>query len=203
MSPIPHLPSLSMQRPEAKYYVLKQGSKTFGVRHNGLSFVVGFRAVAHARRTQYTMHPELPPTLIRKGSVWDLPKSDSPTVIADSSNPTSKLPKAAMNFERNASLVIPKSCESDEEFSRGSNGSSYNDNNNSIRRQAMQDGNFHMVSLSQVDFFTLPFTRNVGIIIPTEILAETDSEITCLCNVLQPVYEHDALVQSLNQLMHP
>ena len=46
-------------------YTLKLGNKTMSLTHNNKFYVIGFKNALHARKVQYSIHPEFKFTLLR------------------------------------------------------------------------------------------------------------------------------------------
>lgn len=150
-------------------YTINQGSKTVGLIHGKppMHFIIGFRNVRLARHIQYNMHPVA--DVILHDCIMDknvlIPKDDE-----------DRLPGLLTNdsvFHENelSNIYMGRLSISKQEYKGGP----YN---------PMNDGSFHLTTINYKDLLKLPFTCNVGIVLPNEILVETKTEIELNASVI-------------------
>ena len=149
-----------------QYFCLRQGSKYVGFRQMERSYVVGFRSVYQARHVQYTMHPSADLSLRRQNPPIDISKD----MEAGMDQLSMRRPlQSPVILEPGAHLVIPKAPVD--------------------MPPELQDGGYHVLTVPGEDFLTMPLTRHVGIVITSDIIEETDTNIVIMCDVLDPQFD--------------
>ena len=140
-----------------RFYLVKQGNKTVGVHENNRSLVIGFKSPVLARHVQYSMHPEQVPVLKRSQSL-----QISVSSLKELSHLSDKTFEN-INFDPAATLKLSKW----NAFSSDHTG-------------------FYLETLSAEQFLALPFTKQIGIIIPKQIENESENEMVIACDLIDP-----------------
>lgn len=154
------------------FYIIRQGIKNYGVRTPDHSYVIGFKNVIHARHVYYNMHPEMEPSVVRNKTM----------------NIGSEVQQGLVEFgiykqrsniliDINSKLVFKKA--------------------NRSNHASMNDGGFHLFTMPAEEFISLPMSKQVGIIIPSDFDEDNDDEIVMLADIVEPFIDYEVFRQSL------
>jgi hypothetical protein len=169
-----------------KAFLLKQKSKTIGVselhanryRH----YIIGFKNVFLARKIHYNIHPE-PSIRLERSDFIDITKDVKKSFNAIGLNSDSIDSKITIDVF--SKIYIPKMLPS---------GGYYN---------PMNDGGYHVEEISIEDLFLMPFEQNIGVILPSEVYAESAKEFVLSCQIIDPVDSLKHFRKSLKCVVPP
>lgn len=151
-----------------KGYVLRRGAQTVGLserrgertRH----YVVSFGCARVARKVLHWLHPE--PTLrLERARDDDDITEDVQSALAGSAG-SAAAPAAAVVINTSGRLYLPKM--------------------DGCCLQPANDGGFHLHEMPEHDVYMLPFTRNLGVLLPRELVSEDAREMVFDCSVIEP-----------------
>ena len=169
-------------------YMLRRGAQSVGIaeqcgdrtRH----YVMSFDCPNVARKVLHFLHPK--PTLrierlrdnidITKCVKDDLSRARPSRAMLYSAMPD----MSAIVINTGAHLYIPKTIDDNVHY--------------------INDGTFHMHNLPMHDVYMMPFTRNVGVLLPCNLLEEDVHEMLFECNIIEPC-EDSALFQMYSDMI--
>lgn len=161
-----------------KIYTINQKGKSLSCHGTmGQSFVIGFRDVRMARKIQYNLAPNVEPFLLRS-HIEDITDEVNCSLRQMQANTISGKVvidvKAQLHIQKLDDTLPPQ----------------------------LNDGMFHLETLDYSDFMMFPFEKNLGIIMPYEVLVETEHHFTLLSNVIENSDSSETFRKSLDMLMH-
>lgn len=162
--------------PSPKFHLIKQGHKCLGLQHCNASYVVGFKNPLLARKVHYTLHPEADKRIRLERSVtFDV-----------TDDVTDGLGSLGINYvgqkvtiDTQALLHLPK---------HGAGGV----------LDPMNDVGFHLDIVEACNFYMYPFERNLGVIMPYELLEESADELVMWSHVIDPTIDPLAVIRALS-----
>lgn len=149
-----------------KGYTIKRQSQTLGLaeRHGERlrHYIVGFKSVVMARKVQYNIHPE-PILRLERQSAIDITSSINACLLEVGLNTV-----PSVTIDVLSRLYVPKMMHTGGAV------------------EPLNDGGFHLDEQPYDDMFMLPFSKNIGIVLPYELEYENQRELVLLCQVIDP-----------------
>lgn len=157
-------------------FIIKHKNQVLGFPHQTRHYVVGFRNVMLARLTQYKINPQ-PSFRLERSQVIDI----SNAVDLSLENIAKEYPtigplfgqtqeeKGQITIDVGSKLFASKMVHPGGVW------------------DPLNDGGFFLEQVPVENLYMLPFNTNVGVVLPRELIEETDRELVFDCEVIDPV----------------
>ena len=142
----------------SKVFIIRRGNKTVSVPHRNNFYVIGFKNKMVARNVLHNLHPEPQLDIIRNENI-DISKD----IINN-------------GYTMDTPFIIDVDATL---FMQKLKGDSMN---------PMNDGGYHLDQMQEFEFITLPIVRNLGVVMPINLIDETVEEFVFKSIVLDPLY---------------
>ena len=151
-----------------KGYLIKQKNQTVGLNEyhgNRIhQYVIGFKSSILARKVHYNMDPEPVLRLERKDRINITNEVNSLLAELNVSGVDNEVYIDVMSM-----LYVPKMS------------------NPGGIMDPMNDGGFHLQEEPLEDLYMMPFEKNIGMILPYDLLMEDKKQMVLACQVIDPV----------------